>query len=146
MTTRGRSESARRLTRVRDSERNQSPADLGGYLVAKAAAAFSRGLDRDYDDLAYVLLFNNRGGPEAAAREVAQCLDSLGDLGSVVDAVYRPRVESALSAFIDGSRDAAVIYAQEMSRTGSTDDLATLVEDATSAALIFREELSRRVG
>src|SRR5215211_5114636 len=42
-------------------------AALAGYLLAKAAAARSRGADKDYYDLAYVLLHNHAGGPAAAA-------------------------------------------------------------------------------
>lgn len=46
-------------------------AGLAGYVMAKAAAATHRGLDRDYFDLAYVLIWNKWGGAVPAALEVA---------------------------------------------------------------------------
>jgi len=45
-------------------------AALAGYLLSKAAAARTRGADKDYYDLAYVLLHNHAGGPAAAAAAV----------------------------------------------------------------------------
>ncbi len=45
-------------------------AALAGYLLSKAAAARTRGADKDYYDLAYVLLHNRAGGPAAAAAAV----------------------------------------------------------------------------
>ncbi len=45
-------------------------AALAGYLLSKAAAARTRGADKDYYDLAYVLLHNHAGGPAAAAAVV----------------------------------------------------------------------------
>lgn len=42
-------------------------AALAGYLLSKAAAARTRGADKDYYDFAYVLLHNHAGGPAAAA-------------------------------------------------------------------------------
>lgn len=49
---------------------------LAGYLLAKAAAARSRRLAKDWYDIAFVLLHNDAGGPEAAARRV---LEKFGD-------------------------------------------------------------------
>jgi hypothetical protein len=42
-------------------------AGLAGYLLSKSAAARTRGADKDYYDLAYVLLHNSAGGPIEAA-------------------------------------------------------------------------------
>ena len=42
-------------------------AALAGYLLSKAAAARSRGAEKDYYDVVYVLLHNHAGGPAAAA-------------------------------------------------------------------------------
>ncbi|MCH8986020.1 MAG: hypothetical protein IIB04_05335 [Acidobacteria bacterium] len=49
---------------------------LAGFLLAKTAAAYSRRLPKDWYDIAFVLLHNNRGGPHAAGREV---VDRFGD-------------------------------------------------------------------
>ncbi len=43
---------------------------LAGFLLAKAAAALSRRKTKDWYDIAFVLLHNDRGGPAAAAELV----------------------------------------------------------------------------
>lgn len=45
-------------------------AGLAGFLLAKCAAAYSRRKPKDWYDIAFVLLHNERGGPEAASRLV----------------------------------------------------------------------------
>jgi hypothetical protein len=45
-------------------------ATLPAYLLAKAHAARGRGLEKDWYDIAYVLLHNDDGGPAAAAARV----------------------------------------------------------------------------
>lgn len=43
---------------------------LAGFLLAKCAAAHSRRKAKDWYDIAFVLIHNDAGGPEAAARAV----------------------------------------------------------------------------
>lgn len=43
-------------------------AGLCGYLLAKATAARERGMQKDYYDFAYVLIYNRSGGPTDAAK------------------------------------------------------------------------------
>ena len=45
-------------------------AGLAGFLLAKAAAAYSRRAPKDWYDMAFVLLHNDAGGPSAAAAKV----------------------------------------------------------------------------
>ena len=45
-------------------------AGLAGFLLAKAAAAYSRRAPKDWYDIAFVLLHNDVGGPTAAATQV----------------------------------------------------------------------------
>lgn len=45
-------------------------AGLAGFLLAKSAAAYSRRKPKDWYDIAFVLLNNDRGGPVAAGRAV----------------------------------------------------------------------------
>src|SRR5207248_3246847 len=45
-------------------------ATLPAYLLAKTHAAYGRGLERDWYDIAYVVLHNNDGGPRPAAARV----------------------------------------------------------------------------
>ncbi len=46
-------------------------ATLAAYLLAKIHAAHGGGLEKDWYDVAHVLLNNDQGGPSAAARRVA---------------------------------------------------------------------------
>lgn len=46
---------------------------LAGFLLAKTAAAFSRRKAKDWYDIAFVLLHNDAGGPDAAAARVRGC-------------------------------------------------------------------------
>jgi hypothetical protein len=55
---------------VADRTVQVSFAGLEGYLLAKAHAARQRGQDKDYYDLAYVLLHNHAGGPAQAAERL----------------------------------------------------------------------------
>lgn len=119
-------------------------ADLGGYLIAKAAAVASRGLGRDFYDLAFVLIHNDRGGPQAAADAVAECLARLDDEARVGPSVYLPRLEAAMGYFLEGERMGAFVYAREAVRTGAADTEAVLVEDASSAAHEFVTRLRAR--
>src|SRR2546430_11027394 len=45
-------------------------ATLPAYLLAKVHAARGRGLEKDWYDVAYVLLHNDDAGPDAAAQRV----------------------------------------------------------------------------
>ena len=51
-------------------------AGLAGFLLAKAAAALSRRKPKDWYDIAFVLLHNDAGGPNAAATRVRGQFDS----------------------------------------------------------------------
>jgi hypothetical protein len=46
-------------------------AQLGGYLLSKLVSAREREAEKDFYDLAYVLLHNRAGGPSEAARTIA---------------------------------------------------------------------------
>lgn len=63
-------------------------ARLGGYLLSKVVSARRRGLDKDYYDLAYVLLHNRAGGPRGAAATIYE-----GGLGDSATALRSTLVE-----------------------------------------------------
>jgi hypothetical protein len=63
-----RSVAARIGDGVREVEVNV--AGIAGFLLAKAAAAHSRRLPKDWYDIAFVLLHNDYGGPGPAAKQV----------------------------------------------------------------------------
>jgi hypothetical protein len=74
-----RDATTRQLTaRVGDLRRTVeiNVAGLAGFLMAKAAAARERRKRKDWYDIAFVLLHNDAGGPEEAARVV---LEQFGD-------------------------------------------------------------------
>jgi len=53
-------------------------AGLPGYLIAKAAAAHGRNKDKDWYDIAFVLLHNDAGGHEEAAHQVVKTFGNSG--------------------------------------------------------------------
>lgn len=116
-------------------------AGLGGYVLAKAAAADGRGEDRDFYDLVFVLIFNDAGGPSAAARAVGQCLARIDDPIGTREITYVPKLRRALDDITDGAREGAWAYARVRQQVGAAEDQAMLVEDAVSAVMEFREAL-----
>ncbi len=67
---------------------------LAGFLLAKACAAYARRLPKDWYDIAFVLIHNDAGGPEAATVAV---LDRFGDdiVGSTRSAIRDLRANFA---------------------------------------------------
>lgn len=63
-------------------------ARLGGYLLSKCVAVRHRGAEKDFYDLAYVLLHNRAGGPKEAAEEIKN-----GDLRSAVGELRSTLIE-----------------------------------------------------
>lgn len=119
-------------------------AGLGGYLLTKAAAVARRGESRDFYDFAFVLIHNDLGGPVPAAVAVDACLSALERSMGSRAAVYRDRLDAAVSAFVDtDNRSAAETFATESGHAGVADHWVVLVEDATSAARLFEAELTR---
>lgn len=112
-------------------------AGLGGYLTAKAAAIVGRRLAKDYYDFAYVLLYNSEGGPAQAAVELKREQDQRLSR-------YWPDLQAAVGTYVSEERPGAHVFAAEMWSSGSTTDMDTLLEDATSAAHEFWEELNRQ--
>jgi hypothetical protein len=103
-------------------------AGLGGYLLAKASAMVRRGLDKDYYDFAYVLLYCGRR-PAAVAEAVRAALvppplshDALADL------------RAALDAFAGEDRRARDRFVVEMMRSGAELDVDLLDQDLRTAA------------
>ncbi|MGC8514438.1 MAG: hypothetical protein ACP5P1_15610 [Acidimicrobiales bacterium] len=60
---------------------------LAGFLLAKIAAAFGRRKEKDWYDIAFVLLHNDTGGPEVAARLVRDRFGSelVGGIRTAID-------------------------------------------------------------
>lgn len=111
-------------------------AGLAGFLLAKAAAAFSRRKTKDWYDIAFVLLHNDAGGPTVAATLVR---DRFGD-----------EIDAIRTAFNDLRANFAVIdaqgsraYVQQMLIDHPDLDPATLAADAVLAIEEFHRGLQQ---
>lgn len=110
-------------------------AGLAGYLLAKAAAARSRGADKDYYDLAYVLLHNHAGGPAAAAAVInaSRLRAALAGMSSTfIELRERFRNDRAV-----GPR----AFAQESAKVTPAADARLLAADAAAAVNEFCDAL-----
>jgi hypothetical protein len=108
---------------------------LPAYLLAKAHAAHGRGLEKDWYDLAYVIRFNDEGGPAAAAARVRGVFTS--DLvGGTSTAL------GELAANFIGPRDqGSMAYATTMVGLHPDLDFDILANDAVAAVAAFVDAL-----
>ena len=103
---------------------------LAGFLLAKCAAAHSRRKSKDWYDIAFVLLHNDAGGPEAAAQAV---LDRFGKkLGRV-----RTALDDLAANFADPEAQGPRAYAQQMAIDHPEVERATALADAVTAVESF---------
>ncbi|HTR73936.1 MAG TPA: hypothetical protein VMH33_01600 [Solirubrobacterales bacterium] len=110
-------------------------AGLRGYLLSKLVAARTRGKDKDYYDLAYVLIHNREGGP----RQAAELLLAGEFRAAVVD--LRATLEEIAARFRSPTDFAAQSYSEQMRLVDPELDDATLRTDATVAIAEFLEIL-----
>lgn len=110
-------------------------AALAGYLLSKAAAARTRGADKDYYDLAYVLLHNHAGGSAAAAAVInaSKLQPALAGMSSTF-LELRERFRNDRAA---GPR----AFAQESLKVTPEADAALLAADAAAAINEFLDAL-----
>ncbi len=111
-------------------------AALAGYLLSKMAAARTRGADKDYYDLAYVLLYNHAGGPAAAAEAV-----NASPLQPKL-AGMRSTLLEVRERFRNDRAHGSQAYAQEASKVTPEADRALLAADAAAAVNEFLDALS----
>lgn len=112
---------------------------LAGFLLAKAAAAFSRRKAKDWYDIAFVLLHNDAGGLVEAAERVRERF--AGEIGSV-----RTALNDLLANFAAPDAQGTQAYVQQMRRDHPDLDFATLTADAVLAVEEFHRCLQRQVG
>ncbi len=100
-------------------------AGLAGFLLAKAAAAHERRMPKDWSDIAFVLLHNDDGGPNAAAATV---IDLFGD---ELDGSIRTALDDVLANFQTTTAQGPHAYASQMTQDhpelGTTEALADAV-------------------
>ncbi|MDZ4046694.1 MAG: hypothetical protein U1E32_13090 [Rhodoglobus sp.] len=111
-------------------------ANLGGYLLAKAAAAHSRMLDKDKYDLMYVILYNQHG-PREAARAVARQLAATDESSDPAE------IRRVMERYLDSSGVWAGVFAETMLITGDTATRDQLRADAAEGARSFLNELEK---
>jgi hypothetical protein len=115
-------------------------AGLCGYLLSKIVAARTRGKDKDYYDLAYVLIHNRAGGP----RQAAELLLTARFRDAVVD--LRATLEEIGARFLGAADFAAQSYAEQMRIVDPELEEATLRTDARTAVAEFLEVLLADAG
>ena len=108
---------------------------LSGFLLAKAAAAYSRRKEKDWYDIAFVLLHNNEGGPvQAAARTHAL-------FGSVLTGSIRSALDDLAHNFAVETNQGPVAYASQFAIDHPDSDEAQLRADAVLAVRRFHSDL-----
>lgn len=108
---------------------------LAGFMLAKAAAANSRHLPKDWYDLAFVLLHNDRGGPAEAAEAVLASFEA--DLvGSV-----RTAFDDLLANFTSPGDQGPTAYAAQMHADHPELEVDTLAADSILAVAEFHRRL-----
>jgi len=110
-------------------------ATLPAYLLAKAHAAHGRGLERDWYDLAYVILYNDEGGPIPAGARVRGIFanDFVGATSTAL---------GELAANFIGPRDqGSMAYATTMVGLHPDLDFDILANDAVAAVAAFVDAL-----
>jgi hypothetical protein len=114
---------------------NLRVATLPGYLLAKIHAAYARRLEKDWYDIAYVLIHNDAGGPAAAG---AQVNDRFSEalVGETATAL------TELSAnFSDENAQGTRAYVETMLELYPELDSDVLANDAIAAVAAFIAEL-----
>ena len=110
---------------------------LAGFLLAKAAAAFSRRKAKDWYDIAFVLLHNDAGGPAEAAGLVRE------RFVDEVDAV-RTALDDLQANFATPDAQGTRAYVGQMRIDHPDLDPATLAADAVLAVQAFCQDLVHR--
>jgi hypothetical protein len=108
---------------------------LAGFLLAKAAAARARRTPKDWYDLAFVLLHNDRGGPRQAAEAVRERFDT-----DLIGAV-RTSLDDLLANFTSPGDQGPRAYAEQMHLDHPDLDLATIAADAVLGVEAFHRRL-----
>lgn len=108
---------------------------LAGFLLAKAAAAGSRRKPKDWYDIAFVLLHNDRGGPGPAADAV------LASFGPDLAGAMRTSLDDLAANFAGPGDQGPTAYAEQMHLDHPDLDPATLAADAVLAIGAFHARL-----
>jgi len=111
---------------------------LAGFLLAKAAAARSRRLAKDWYDIAFVLLHNDAGGAVPAADAVR------ARFGSDLVGGVRTALDDLLANFTTPSAQGSRAYGEQILIDHPELDEATVLADAVLAVQAFHRRLFDR--
>lgn len=112
---------------------------LAGFLLAKIAAAYGRRKEKDWYDIAFVLLHNDEGGPDVAARLV-------GDrFGSELVGGIRTALDDLEANFADPDAQGPAAYASQMVVDHPHLDQVQLRADSVVAVRAFYTHLVPKV-
>jgi len=102
-------------------------ATLPAFLLAKAHAAYGRSAEKDWYDIAYVLLHNDQGGPAQAADRVLAVFgdDLVGATATALDELQ--------ANFSDAIAQGSSAYARQMNANYPETDVDVLAQDAVAA-------------
>ncbi len=108
-----------------------SVAGLAGFLLSKNAAAHSRRKPKDWYDLAFVLRFNDDGGPRAAAKKV------LEKFGAELDGAPSTALHELAANFADQAAQGTRAYVSQMLVDHPHLEASTVAADAILAVRTF---------
>lgn len=112
-------------------------ANLAGYLLAKAAAAHGRNKDKDWYDIAFVLLHNDAGGHEAAAHQVVEMF------GQSPGTHVHTWLLNLRANFADPDAPGPAAYVRQLSIDHPETDLEEAAADAVLAVTKFCDVVAR---
>lgn len=110
-------------------------ATLPAYLLAKTHAAYGRGVEKDWYDIAYVVLHNDDGGPDHAAARVRAMFaaDLVGQTATALGELA--------ANFTDAGTQGSAAYAPTMHALHPELDADLLANDAVAAIARFIKQL-----
>ena len=114
-------------------------AGLAGFLLAKAAAAYARRLPKDWYDIAFVLIHNDEGGPQAAAGRVVD------RFGARVEGSIRTALDDLAANFATPTAQGPRAYATQMTADDPALQPDVLAADAVLAIGEFGSEIAQRL-
>lgn len=113
---------------------------VAGFLLAKCAAAHSRGKRKDWYDIAFVLLHNDLGGPASAARAVIQTF------GHAAIGASRTALAELMANFDNPQSQGPIAYAEQFLINHPDYDRSQAKADAVAAVGEFCDALTDAVG
>jgi hypothetical protein len=110
-------------------------ANLAGFLLAKAAAARQRRKEKDWYDIVFVLLHNDKGGLDYAINQ------SLAEFGKEITGEARNSLEDLQANFANPRSQGARAYAEQIVIDHLALDLASSAAEAVIAVRSYTEQL-----